>query len=125
MVIKFKLLKDWVRQFMESIPFNIGLNILKIYVYLIGRRKKIFYEKREAERIIQGIFSGEIKKALIVYDIKVSPPTYGDFFYMVMLARYFVSQNLYVNFVVIDDGCLIILKWLRLTCLTGLSLMKV
>tara|TARA_B110001450_G_scaffold225501_1_gene223711 strand:- start:509 stop:1450 length:942 start_codon:yes stop_codon:yes gene_type:complete len=48
------------------------------------------------------LHSSEINDVLIVYDNLASPATYGDYFYVVMLARYFTSQDISVNFVIVD-----------------------
>jgi len=97
-----KQIKDWIRLRVESIPFGLGINVIKFYLRLLGRRKKTYEEKKEAKRILQKLQKGRINKVLIVYDNLVSPPTYGDFLCTVMLARYFTSQDIPVNFVIVD-----------------------
>jgi len=67
-----------------------------------GNYKKYLREKREVNRISVLLQKGELKNLLIVYDNLVSPPTYGDYFYVVMLARYFTTQDIIVNFVIVD-----------------------
>ncbi|MEE9910674.1 MAG: hypothetical protein K4571_03020 [Deltaproteobacteria bacterium] len=51
--------------------------------------KKEYDEKKEADYILKRMQADDFAEAILVYDAKVSPLTYGDFFNMVMLARYF------------------------------------
>ena len=43
-----------------------------------------------------------IKQALVVFDNFSSPQTIGDFFLVVMIARYFISMNIPVKLVIVD-----------------------
>ncbi len=95
-------IKDWLRRRVESLPFDLGNSLLHVYRKLLGRRKKIYTEKKEARRILSAISRGKLKKALVVYDRLSSPPTFGDYFYTIMLARYFASQNILTEFVIVD-----------------------
>ena len=101
LVIK-KQLKDWVRHKVKSVPFDLGNGLLHVYRKLLGRRKKIYMEKKEAVRILTAIKNGNLKKAVVVYDRLSSPPTLGDFFCTVMLARYFASQGIPTDFIMVD-----------------------
>lgn len=65
-------------------------------------KKIVRDEKVEAERIIRNVASNKIQRAIIVFDNFVSPPTYGDYIYVVMLARYFIKNNIAVNFLIVD-----------------------
>lgn len=86
--------------------------ILPLWLLAIIRRirsSKVFSEKyrfemREAKRILRGIHSGNITKVVIVYDNLSSPPTYGDYFFVVMFGRYFISQDIMVSFIIVDEG---------------------
>ncbi len=64
--------------------------------------KKHRMEEGESRRILRGLKNKEITKAVIVYDNLCSPPTYGDYFFVVMLARYFTSQDIAVSFIIVD-----------------------
>lgn len=97
-----KQLKDWVRNCVESIPLGVGNRVMHTYRRLFGRRKKIYIETKEANRILNEIKDGKLKKALVVYDYLSSPPTYGDFFCTVMFARYFASQGISTDFIIIN-----------------------
>lgn len=100
--IRRRQLKDLIRRCVENMPYGVGNSIIKFYLCLVGRRKKIFIEKREANRILRVLQNGKMEKVLIVYDELASPPTYGDFLYVVMLARYFICQDITVNLVIVD-----------------------
>jgi hypothetical protein len=68
----------------------------------LDRKKKIREEIIEAKRIIRTIASNDIQQVIIVFDNLVSPPTYGDYIYVVMLARYFIKRSIVVNFLIVD-----------------------
>lgn len=57
----------------------------------------------EAARIGTAIEQGA-RRAFIVYDNLVSPPTYGEIISAIVVARYFIARGLEVSFVVIDSG---------------------
>jgi len=97
-----KKIKDGLRLSVEALPYGIGIKIIKLYLRVIGRKKKSYGEIKEARRILKRLKLKEIKKILIVYDNLASPPTYGDFLCTVMLARYFTSQDIPVSFVIVD-----------------------
>jgi len=59
-------------------------------------------ELYEANEIINMINNKMINEVLIIYDFKVSPPTYGDFLFVVMLARYFIKHNFKVIFYIVN-----------------------
>jgi hypothetical protein len=73
-------------------------NLIKIF-------RKINYWhhiNREAKKILIHIKNG-VKSAIIVYDNKTSPPTYGDFFFSIMFGKYLTSQGINVIFYIIDS----------------------
>lgn len=65
----------------------------------VGRRLAI---RNEAGRI-RSAMKGGAKRAVIVYDNLVSPPTYGDYLYIVLLARYFQASGVYVTYYIVDS----------------------
>lgn len=95
-------LKSWVRKFLEKHPYGMKLVSLLRSHLPGGTINKHRAEKREAARILRGLREGKIKTALIVYDNLVSPPTYGDYLYVLMLARFFTSQDIYASVVIVD-----------------------
>lgn len=58
--------------------------------------------RREAGRIASALRDGA-RRAVIVYDNLVSPPTYGDYLYIVLLARYFQASGVFVSFHIVDS----------------------
>ena len=75
----------------------------KIYSNRISIRVLNFFRK---SIVIFAYFQilKEIKKknVLIVFDCSISPPSFGDFFYVVMFARFFQILGKNVNFVIIS-----------------------
>jgi hypothetical protein len=45
----------------------------------------------------------KFSKVILVYDCRVSPPTYGDFFSYIMIARYFKKKNFNVEIIIIKN----------------------
>jgi len=90
-VIKImKVIKNWVKRrpfayHIASHLYNNG-NLFKIY----REYKKKIVELNETKRILKVSRSRTSKKVIVVYDLLSSPSVYGDFFYVVMLARYFL-----------------------------------
>lgn len=88
---------------------DIALPVLRWVRYLCVERRLIGDIRRksaigrEARRIGSAIRDGA-RQAVIVYDNLVSPPTYGDYLYIVLLARYFQACGLRVNFYIVDSG---------------------
>jgi hypothetical protein len=62
------------------------------------------YKRYMAKEIANSMINAvELKtQAYIVFDHSCSPLTYGDFFYVIMLARYFLVHNLKVVLLIID-----------------------
>ncbi|MFA5920957.1 MAG: hypothetical protein WC856_06665 [Methylococcaceae bacterium] len=108
-----------IKNYLERLPYGLGVNfvipILKRVYELsplglhwnVGRRinlrRKIKKERSEAEKIINALNNDSINEVIIIYDYHVSPPTYGDFLLVVMLARYFVTHNIKVFFYIVDS----------------------
>lgn len=44
-----------------------------------------------------------IKEAVVVYDNIISPPTYGDFLFVAMVARYLVLHNINVTYYIVNS----------------------
>ena len=105
-----------IKAALEALPYGMGSNfvlpMLKWgwYVFverglirgLINdlRRKQVV--RNEANKIKLAIINGA-KQAVIVYDNLVSPPTYGDYLWVVLLARYFQASGVYVTFYIVDS----------------------
>ena len=69
--------------------FSLLLSPKRLYKNYTIKKIKLHNEKKEAEKISQMIDNQTIKQALVVFDNFSSPPTIGDFFLVVMIARYF------------------------------------
>jgi len=73
-------------------------NILQFLV----EKKKIYFEKNYAKKILKNIEKKRINSVIVIYDNCCSPPTFGDFFFVMMLARFFVSHDIFVKYFIID-----------------------
>ncbi len=81
----------------------------------VGRVALRYYIDWRVPRILRILAKSESKKLRtlldtnqavirIVYDNLASPPVYGEFFQVVMLARYLKASGAEVSFIIIDDG---------------------
>jgi len=105
----FFYIKQLIKVSLSRIPYGceILLWLKKCYSYMnISLRykqyKKLSSEKKEADLILNSLRIGKIKRALIVSDSLRASPTYGDYFFVVMLARYFTSHDIPVSFIIVD-----------------------
>ena len=94
--MNFILIKKLIRKILVTIP------IVRDIVTYRDRYRKRTFEKKESVRILNSLDVYGIQKVVIVYDYSISPPTYGDYFDVLMLARYFVTLEINVDFVIID-----------------------
>ena len=80
------------------------LRILRLFVDLkdISNFQRKFRAEIEVRKIKIAIRNGA-KRVLVVYDNSVSPPTYGDYLYIILLARYFIAIDLEVKLIVVDS----------------------
>jgi len=108
--------KDNIRSRIKStlltLPFKLGSGLiipilrfgLHVFVYhrpiIIYRRKRI--AKKEARKIRSSIHS-EVSRAIIVYDNLTSAPSYGEYIYVILLARYFIANRIQVSFNIVDS----------------------
>ena len=97
----FARFKKWVQLCHRMLPHGIRVHLRWTYWAFVAH-KKLRMERKEAERIRASMQKNGIRNALIVYDALASPPTYGDYFLVLMLARYFTSQGISVKFVIVD-----------------------
>lgn len=93
-------------------PFSLGS-------YLIGPMRRLAlpavmicwpimkFMRRRVAKIEAGIINLSIQngagQAVIVYDNLASPPTYGDFLYVVLIARYLIASGIHVSFYIVDS----------------------
>lgn len=95
-------MKKISKEFLKKI---LPLKLIEIYriILLFGIKfKKKQFEIKEAKQILRKLDNGIKNNVLIIYDTFVSPPTFGDYLYVVMFARYFTSQGIRVNFIIVD-----------------------
>lgn len=103
--------KNMIKKSIIKLPFGESLLLPTIqYTYSlvnvnfwIDRARKDFKEKKEAKRILNCLEQNNFDTVLIVYDMKVSAPTFGDFMYLVMVARFFITIGKKVKFIIIDS----------------------
>jgi len=107
-----KTYKRMIKNSILKLPF--GKSLLLPFVFYIYaclnnpsfffyRLKKKSIEKKESEYILNALRTNKFNEIVIVYDLKVSPPTYGDFMYVVMIARVFLIMGKKVIFFVINS----------------------
>ncbi len=99
--------KEAIKKYIQHLPFgeSVLLPVARFTLqqkYYVKMRKRL-YEKREADYILKRLKSNDFDEAVIVYDMKVSPPTYGDFFYVVMIARFFLIMGKKVKYFIINS----------------------
>jgi len=66
------------------------------------REAKHAREWLEAQRILASLRGGRTRRVTVVYDRAASPPTYGDYFYVVMLARWFATRSVPTELAIVD-----------------------
>lgn len=98
-----KKVKDFIRSKIEVIPFNLGKKTINLYRSSLGMKKKNYFERKERTRLLDRLEKGNLERINVVYDYLSSPPTLGDFFYTVMLARYFTTLGVETRFIIIED----------------------
>ncbi len=95
-----------VKWIVSLLPHPIEAVILDALRRTFSRNSGAERDRAEARRILRCLRGRRAKKparVLIVYDNAVSPPTYGDFLLVVMLARYFGAAGFAVEFCVVDS----------------------
>lgn len=99
--------KEAIKKHILNLPFGESVllpvaRFILLHKYYVKMRKRL-YEKREADYLLKRLRADDFEEAVIVYDLKVSPPTYGDFFYVVMIARFFLIIGKKVKFIIINS----------------------
>ena len=122
MLSRNKKIKKRIKAVLESLPFGLRLKVvaplvkwlLMIFFYRTPIRnfRRRQYARNEARSIDFAIRDG-ITTVTLVYDNFVSPPTYGDYLCVVLLARYFIAHGLITNFIIVDSEYR--QDWLNLT----------
>ncbi len=103
--------KKRVKAALEGLPFGVGSRVviplikwlLMIFYYqtrVINFRRKQF-ARNEAMSIDLALQNG-VNEVMLVYDNLASPPTYGDYLYVILLGRYFIAQGVKLHFIIVD-----------------------
>ena len=105
-------IKKKIKSALNILPYELGTKfvipivkwIFLIFIYKtpIRNLERKRYAKNEAKRINIAMQTG-INSVTVVYDNFVSPPTYGDYLYVILLARYFIAHGIMTNFIIIDS----------------------
>lgn len=105
-------IKRHIKSAFELLPFDLGRNIaipvskwfLAVFIY--NRPIKDYRRKTTMRRMAQEVddfIRVGNKQATIVYDNFVSPPTYGDYLYVILIARYLIYHGIKVNYIIVDS----------------------
>ena len=96
-----------IRNFLSKVeylfffPFNIIYQIVPhhTFIWQIFNFFRIFY--KIYIKNFSSIFFTKDKNLILTYDCKVSPPTYGDYFRYLMIAKYYKMKKKNVIFIII------------------------
>lgn len=97
-----KSIKEVIKETLRLLPYGVGSNFLLPQINRITNYRRKRYVREESKKIRSSIARGT-KNAAIFYDNLVSPPTYGDMFFSVMIARYLSVNGIRVCFYLIDS----------------------
>ncbi len=103
--------KNRIQRNIEKLPFGskVILPCVKYIYNSLNIRSKYnaYYKKttesKEAKEILKACKSDQIKEIVVIYDLYSSAPTYGDFFYVVMLSRFFTLFNKKIHLWIVDS----------------------
>ncbi len=112
-MIFISILKNRIRVMLFGLPLGLGSDfiiptikwILFPFSYIsINIIDKIYKSRliKSELKFINEAMRNNISQVTIAYDNYVSPPTYGDFLYVILLARYFIALGKKVNFIIVD-----------------------
>jgi hypothetical protein len=112
MLVSIQIIKKKIKLALYMLPYGIGEKfaipfvkwILAVFIYRTPIRnfQRKRYARNEAQ-IIDLAIQDVVTSITIVYDNFVSPPTYGDYLYVILLARYFIAHDLMINFIITDS----------------------
>ena len=97
-----KSIKEIIKETLRLLPYGVGSNFLLPQINRITNYRRKRYVRVESKKIRTSIARGA-RNAAIFYDNFVSPPTYGDMFFSVMIARYLSVNGIRVKFYLIDS----------------------
>ena len=106
-------MRNILKEKLEKLPFGIGYRIINILtmrrfltkrgitdIFIVRRKRRL--EREESIRIKAAIAKHSFKKIILVYDNLSSGPTYGDYIYALMMARYFLAFDMPVLFYLVN-----------------------
>jgi len=96
-------MKNIIKKFFNKMPSFIRNVLFLIYQKIIYDPYKIYYERKEAKALFQKKINKNLSHLQIVYDYSCSTPTYGDFLYLILISRFFISKGVKINFFIIND----------------------
>ena len=76
------------------LKLSIGVKAYRIWEKIRLRRKA----KKVVSKLLYDLKNNKVKRIRICFDTKFAPPTYGDFFHTVMLARFLEVSGYEINF---------------------------
>ncbi len=92
---------------MSSLSFKylkIRLIYLKNLIYKFFFGDVLEIEIKNELKNIKSAFKKNLNEFVVIYDNSVSPVTYGDYLYVLILARYFLMHDKIVKFYIINSG---------------------
>jgi hypothetical protein len=105
-------IKQKVKYAFELLPLNLGRDIaipmakwfLAVFIYALPIKNYLKKQtmKLQAQGVDDFIRSG-IKRTTLVYDNLASPPTYGDYLYVILVARYLIFHGIKVEYLIVDS----------------------
>ena len=76
------------------LQFALPLLVRVLWRVSPNRRKRLSSIRNESENLLEAIEGGIFRRAVLVYDNSISPPSYGDFINVLMLARFLSAQKI-------------------------------
>ena len=111
-ILAIKKYRKKIEMALDILPLGLGSKfilplikwMLEVFYYGVPfkRFQRWQYIKKEAKKLSKAITNGA-NNVIIVYDNSVAPPTFGDMFFSIMLARYFSLCHMNVVFYIIDS----------------------
>jgi hypothetical protein len=103
MSLKQFLLAHVLRKIVKSLPFRLDALLISFFYSTLKYKAQISLfllaksRAREVEKTLRGA-----SQVTIVYDNFCSPPTYGDFMYVIFLARFLLSYDVKIKIVILN-----------------------
>ncbi len=82
------------------LKLSIGVKAYRIWEKIRLRRKA----KKVVSKLLYDLKNNKVKRIRICFDTKFAPPTYGDFFHTVMLARFLEMSGYEIDFFIVSHS---------------------